>query len=162
MRIIEFNFDNWKFSKCNCPWFFKNYKCRNVIILATILFPDVSFPVAAMQIPIGQNRKRGRPCDTTKALEKQTDEQESSSSDESSIDSTSELLRRIDLNAENEEAENDTLVDASSLNETADQDINTENNEALIQMVVPASIAGFAIRGGRGGRGAAVESINEI
>jgi len=56
MRIIEFNIDDWKLSKYNCPWFFKNYKCRHVIILATILFPDVRFPVAAMQTPIGQNR----------------------------------------------------------------------------------------------------------
>ena len=92
-------------------------------------------------------------------MEKQKDEQESSSSDESSTDSTSELLRRIDLNAENVEGENDTLVDASALNETAD--INTEINEAIIQVVVPASIVGLAIRGGRGGRGAGVESINE-
>ena len=65
----------------------------------------------------------------------------------------------IDLNAEN--AENDTLVDASALNETAD--INTEINEPIIQMVVPASIVGLAIRGVRGGRGrgAGVESITE-
>ena len=102
-----------------------------------------------MQIPIGQNRKRGRPGETTTAFEKQPDEKVSSSSDDSSTDSTSELLKRIDLNADN--AENDTLVDASALNETAD--INTEINEPIIQMVVPASIVGYAIRGGRGSRG---------
>ena len=62
-------------------------------------------------------------------MEKQKDEQESSSSDESSTDSTSELLRRIDLNAENVEGENDTLVDASALNETAD--VNTESNSKI-------------------------------
>ena len=71
--------------------------------------------------------------------EKQPDEQESSSSDESSTDSTSELLRRIDLNAENVETEDDSLVDAIALNETADQNINTENNEAVIHMVVQKS-----------------------
>ena len=101
-----------------------------------------------MQIPIGQNRKRGRPGETKTAFEKQPDEKVSSSSDDSSTDSTSELLKRIDLNADN--AENDTLVDASALNETAD--INTEINEPIIQMVVPASIVGLAIRGGGGGR----------
>ena len=52
--------------------------------------------------------------------------------------------------AEIVEGENDTLVDASALNETANQDINTESNEAIIQMVVPASTAGFDYRGGRG------------
>ena len=88
MRNIEFNIDEWKLSKCNCPWFFKNYKCRHVIILSTILFSDVKFPVAAMQIPIGQNRKRGRPGETTTALEKQPDEEVSSISGESSTDST--------------------------------------------------------------------------
>ncbi len=49
----------------------------------------------------------------------------------------------------------DTLVDASTLNETANanQDINTERDEAIIQMVVPASSSGCAIRGAKGGRG---------
>ena len=49
----------------------------------------------------------------------------------------------------------DTLVDASTLNETANanQDINTERDEAIIQMVVPASSSGCAIRGTKGGRG---------
>ena len=91
----------------------------------------------------------GRPGQTTTAFKKQPDEEVSSSSGESSTDSTSELLKIIDLNADN--AENDTLVDASALNETAD--INTEINEPIIQMVVPASIVGYAIRGGRGSRG---------
>ena len=54
------------------------------------------------------------------------------------------------MNAENVETENDTLVDASALNETVD--INTGSNEAMIQMVVPASTVGLAIRGGKGGR----------
>ena len=52
----------------------------------------------------------------------------------------------------------DTLVDASTLNETANanQDINTERDEAIIQMVVPASSSGCAIRGAKGGRGGRV------
>ena len=70
------------------------------------------------------------------------------------------------MNADNIEAEVDTLVDvnASALNETANQDINTESNEAIIQMVVPASTAGFDYRGGRGAWFAETfqnESINE-
>lgn len=44
MRIVELNSENWKLSKCNCPWFFKNYICSHVIILATIVFPTVKFP----------------------------------------------------------------------------------------------------------------------
>jgi len=107
------------------------------------IFFFLSFPVADMQIPIGQNRKRGRPGETTTALEKQPDEEVSSISGESSTDSTAELLKRIDLNADN--SEDDTLVDASALNETA--------NEPIIQMVVPANIVGYAIRGGGGSRG---------
>ena len=53
------------------------------------------------------------------------------------------------------------MVDASALNETAD--INTEINEPIIQMVVTASAVGYAIRGGRGGRGrgAGIETITE-
>ena len=46
MRIVQFNLDEWKLSNCNCPWFFKNYICRHVTILATILFPHIKFPEA--------------------------------------------------------------------------------------------------------------------
>lgn len=102
-----------------------------------------------MQIPIGQNHKRGRPTATQPAWETQPDEQKSFSSDESSTDSTSELLKRIDLN---DNAEN-TLNDASTLNETTNPgpNINTERNEVAVAMVVPSSVSGCTIRGARGG-----------
>ncbi len=50
----------------------KNYICSHIIILAVTLKP-VEFPQASMQIPIGQNRKRGRPNKTKKALVRQNE-----------------------------------------------------------------------------------------
>lgn len=78
MRVLEFNLENWKLSKCNCSWFLKNYLCRHMIILATILLPtSVKFPDSAKQIEIGQNRKRGRPANPAPALQRQPDELDS-------------------------------------------------------------------------------------
>jgi hypothetical protein len=46
--------------------------CSNIIILAVTL-KLVEFPQASMQIPIGQNIKRGRPNKTKKALARQNE-----------------------------------------------------------------------------------------
>jgi hypothetical protein len=46
--------------------------CSHIIIFAVTL-KLVEFPQASMQIPIGQNRKRGRPNKTKKALVRQNE-----------------------------------------------------------------------------------------
>jgi hypothetical protein len=46
--------------------------CSHIIILAVTL-KLVEFPQASMQIPIGQNRKRGRSNKTKKALVRQNE-----------------------------------------------------------------------------------------
>ena len=46
--------------------------CSHIIILAVTL-KLVEYPQASMQIPIGQNRKRGRPNKTKKALVRQNE-----------------------------------------------------------------------------------------
>ena len=48
----------------------KNYICNHIIILGVTL-KLVEFPQASMQIPIGLNRKRGRPDKAKKALVRQ-------------------------------------------------------------------------------------------
>ena len=58
-------------------------------------------------------------------------------------------------------AESQTEETKKKAAETQTAEQENQNNEAIIQMVVPALIASFAIRGGRGGRAAGVESINE-
>ena len=68
IREILFDDTNWKLSKCSCCYWLKNYMCSHIIILAVTL-KLVEFPQASMQIPIGQNRKRGRPNKTKKALQ---------------------------------------------------------------------------------------------
>jgi hypothetical protein len=64
----------------------------------------VEFPQASMQIPIGQNRKRGRPDKTKKALVRQNQNNSSSArssqtdSDTSKSDNSSLLVDRITKN----------------------------------------------------------------
>ncbi len=67
IRVIKLNKDNWKLSTCTCSFFAKNYKCNHVIAIAARknLF---TFQPKAMQIQVGQVRKRGRPVNTIKAL----------------------------------------------------------------------------------------------
>jgi len=62
IREILFDDTNWK---CSCCYWLKNYMCSHIIILGVTL-KLVEFPQASMQIPIGQNRKRGRPNKTKK------------------------------------------------------------------------------------------------
>ena len=93
MRIIEYNFENWKLGICNFSWFLKNYSCRHIICLAVILDPAVKFPDYAKQIPIGQASKRGRPSAIKSALEIQftNKDHDSSRSSYSSFDSSDSI-----------------------------------------------------------------------
>ena len=46
--------------------------CSHLICLsATLKANEIKFPIEAMNIPIGQNRRRGRPSETKQALKKQ-------------------------------------------------------------------------------------------
>ena len=45
----------------------------SLIIILAVTLKLVEFPQASMQIPIGQNRKRGRPNKTKKALVRQNE-----------------------------------------------------------------------------------------
>jgi hypothetical protein len=58
----------------------------NYIIILDVTLKLVEFPQASIQIPIGQNRKRGRPNKTKKALKRQN-ENNSLSSRSSQTDS---------------------------------------------------------------------------
>jgi hypothetical protein len=83
----------------------------------------VEFPQASMQIPIGQNRKRGRPDKTKKALVRQNQNNSSSArssqtdSDTSKSDNSSLLVDRI-VNA------NKRFRDKDIDDTTNDADIN--------------------------------------
>ena len=72
MSQILFDDTNWKLNRCSCCYWLKNYICSHIIILAVTL-KIVEFPQASMQIPIGQNRKRGRPDKTKKVLVRQNE-----------------------------------------------------------------------------------------
>ncbi|CAF1366121.1 unnamed protein product [Rotaria sordida] len=58
---------HWKTSKCNCPYFLKNYICKHVVGMA-IRLKRCKPPPAAKTVPIGQKRKRGRPAKAKAAL----------------------------------------------------------------------------------------------
>lgn len=58
---------DWVNGQCNCPEFFKNYKCKHFTGLA-IRLKYITPPVEAKNIAIGQKRKRGRPTKAKCAL----------------------------------------------------------------------------------------------
>lgn len=66
------NADNWRNGECDCADFFKKFICVLVIGIALRL-KYVNTPVEAKTIPIGQERKRGRPAKAKPALERQGD-----------------------------------------------------------------------------------------
>ena len=67
LRYIQINKKNWLLSKCSCSWC-KNYLCKHTIgVCAKQAF--LEFSTQAKEIPIGKNRKRGRPKATASALE---------------------------------------------------------------------------------------------
>ncbi|CAF1449502.1 unnamed protein product [Adineta ricciae] len=61
------NDTHWKTSKCNCPYFLKNYICKHVVGMA-IRLKYCKPPASAKTVPIGQKRKRGRPAKAKAAL----------------------------------------------------------------------------------------------
>jgi hypothetical protein len=67
LSVAKIDKNNWKLSQCSCSWFAKNYMCCHIIATAVRLKLH-EFKEIHMAIPIGQNRKRGRPANTTKAL----------------------------------------------------------------------------------------------
>ena len=90
----------------------------------------VEFPQASMQIPIGQNRKRGRPDKTKKALVRQNQNNSSSTrssqtdSDTSTSDNSSLLVDRI----------------LNSNKRFRDQDIDDTTNDADINLSCEVNI----------------------
>ena len=91
---------------CSCREWQKHFICKHSIAVSKVN-ELCEIPTQAMDIPIGQNRKRGRPKNTTTALMYQAQEFKSASTTESdsspntsitissSISSSSETLYRI-------------------------------------------------------------------
>ena len=67
IRIIEFNNNEWKESKCNCEEWKKLLKCNHVIAIAYIL-KKIEWP--AIQLDIEGRRKPGRPKKIDTALKR--------------------------------------------------------------------------------------------
>ena len=65
-RIIQFNENEWKLSKCNCVEWKKFYKCNHVIAVA-YLNKKIEWDVRAIE----SNRKKGRPTKAKSALSRQ-------------------------------------------------------------------------------------------
>ena len=75
LRFIEINTINYKLSKCSCWYWSKYYKCKHMLDLCLRL-SYFEYESKARQVPIGANRRRGRPGKTKGALEYQpADEQ---------------------------------------------------------------------------------------
>ena len=71
--IVNLEKSNWKKSSCTCSYYVKHYMCAHFVAIAARLKLH-SFSLKSMQIPIGQNRARGRPKNTTAALLRQPNE----------------------------------------------------------------------------------------
>jgi len=85
---------------------------------------EVKFPIEAMNLPIGQNRRRGRPNKTKLALQKQddyNDETSSSSSNISASPNTEELLNELGLDSINDDTHNQDPFDLSLVSINHDQ-----------------------------------------
>ena len=70
MWQLKLHEDNWRSSCCTCPSFLKHYICKHIIGMAVHKNP-YEFPDTVKCIPLGQQRKPGRPKGTTKALIRQ-------------------------------------------------------------------------------------------
>ena len=75
LRLIQINESNWKISTCTCSSWAKKYICPHVIALAQRLHL-CEFDYRGFQIPLGQNRNRGRPPMNRPALEMQPPEEQ--------------------------------------------------------------------------------------
>ena len=69
---LDMNEVDWRQSRCNCPFFHKNYICKHIIGLSKQLnigdMKNCVIPATAKQILLGQKRKRGAPTKAKKAL----------------------------------------------------------------------------------------------
>jgi len=99
---------------------------RHIIILAVTL-KLVEFPQASMQIPIGQNRKRGRPNKTKKALVRQNEN-----------NSLSPHSSQTDSDTSNSSLLVDRIVNANK--RFCDQDIDDTANDADINLSCEVNI----------------------
>ena len=139
MSQILFDDTNWKLSRCSCCYWLKNYICSHIIILAVTL-KIVEFPQASMQIPIGQNRKRGRPDKTKKALVRQNENNSFSArssqtdSDTSKSDNSSLLVDRIvNANKRFRDQDIDDTTNDADINLSCEVNIIANANEIITQ-----------------------------
>jgi hypothetical protein len=126
IRKISLDETNWKLSKCSCCYNLKNFKCSHIIILA-VTIKKFSFPDQAMQVEIGQSRKRSRPGKTNKALKKQNNENVSTSSSRSSKSDTGSNSTDSSVLVERAKKRNPRVAIANN-NDTLDDAENLENN----------------------------------
>lgn len=101
IKVITINQDEWTHSICNCAVWMKDYICKHVIGISAILnlcqFPDIDY-----DIPISNNRKRGRPKLTSYALSRQPIEvhQTISHSNVSDEEHTNDRVEQIQVQAQ--------------------------------------------------------------
>ena len=67
MRFVKVNEKNYKMSKCSCSTWYKYYKCKHSIDLCSRL-NLFSYESRVRNVPIGANRRRGKPGKTKGAL----------------------------------------------------------------------------------------------
>jgi hypothetical protein len=125
--------------------FLKNYMCYNIVCLsATLKANEVNFPIKAMNLPIGQNRRRGRPNKTKLALQKQDDYNDEISSGSSNVSvspNTEELLNELGRDSINDDTHNDqgphdlSLVSINHDQIDRDGDVYEEDKEEEERLV---------------------------
>jgi hypothetical protein len=95
IRFVKINTENFKLSTCSCWYWCKYYKCKHMIDLCSRL-GHITYDSKVRQIPIGQNRRRGRPKDTVSALEIQPSEEQGvfSADSESDLDESQEITKK--------------------------------------------------------------------
>jgi len=106
---------------------------RSHIIILAVTFKLVEFPQASMQIPIGQNRKRGRPNKTKKARQNENNSlsPRSSQTDSGTLkyDNSSLLVDRI-LNANKRFRDQD--IDDTDINLFCEVNIISNANKIML------------------------------
>ena len=80
IKHIEYDNIAWQLNKCDCWYWCKNYHCKHVVAFANRK-KQFDYKIEHKQIPIGANRKRGRPKKLASALEHQPQDQEFANSD---------------------------------------------------------------------------------
>ena len=75
IRVVKFNEDNFKLSTCSCWHWCKDYKCKHLIDLCSRM-DYLIYDSKVRSVPLGANRRRGRPAKTKGALEYQPCEEQ--------------------------------------------------------------------------------------